>query len=466
MLKQYNEFFKSLMLANDLLIISLAWWFAYLLRFHTTLFPPPQPYVFRHYLVAWLLILLSWGLIFKFLDLYRPRRMSARLPETADIIKGSLLALLAFLGIIFLLRDFIISRIVVVLFWTLSVPLLILSHVVFREIMRFVRQRGYNLRHLLVIGSPLQVKKLISKLEWHRHLGFRIAGVYLTQEAAPGEQPEHVPILKSPEETLGLVRSGNIDQVFITLPLKEAGRIGEIRGILGDEPVDTYVVLDPIELFALRGKTEEYDGLSIISVQDSPLYGWNAFLKRTMDFSLGSLALLVLSPLMALIALVIKAASTGPVFFRQERMGLDGKRFGMLKFRTMIENAEKSTGPIWATTNDPRVTRVGYWLRRTSLDELPQFYNVLKGDMSLVGPRPERPSLVEEFRKAIPKYMLRHKIKAGMTGWAQVNGWRGNTSLEKRLEHDLYYIENWCLWLDLKILTLSLFYGLFNKNAY
>lgn len=466
MLKQHSQFFKSLMLVNDLFFISLAWWLAYLLRFHTILFSPPQPYLFRHYLVAWLIILVTWGSVFKLLDLYRPRRLSTHLREVVGIIKGSLLALLIFLGVIFLLHDIVLSRIVVVLFWMSSLALLNLSHVAFREGLRFLRHRGYNLRHILVIGSPAQARKLVDKLQWHRQLGLRLTGVYLTQECALGEPPEGIRILKSLEETLGLVRSGSIDQVFITLPLEDIVKLREICDLLGNEPVTIHFVPELADIFALRGKMEEFDGLPIISLQDSPLYGWNSFLKRAMDLSLGGLALVFFSPLMGLIALLIKLTSIGPAFFRQERMALGGRRFQMLKFRTMIENAEKSTGPIWAPLNDPRVTRVGRWLRRTSLDEIPQFFNVVKGEMSLVGPRPERPPLVEEFRKAIPKYMLRHKVKAGMTGWAQVNGWRGNTSLEERIEHDIYYIENWSLWLDLKILALSLFRGFLHKNAY
>jgi len=185
-----------------------------------------------------------------------------------------------------------------------------------------------------------------------------------------------------------------------------------------------------------------------------------------MDLSLGGLALILFFPLMALIALGIKVTSSGPVFFRQKRMGLEGREFDMFKFRTMVQDAEKTTGPIWAVPDDPRVTHFGRWLRRTSLDELPQLYNVLRGEMSLVGPRPERPPLIDQLRKAIPSYMLRHKVKAGMTGWAQVNGWRGMTSLDKRIEHDIYYIENWSFLLDIKILAMSLFSGFLNKNAY
>ena len=231
---------------------------------------------------------------------------------------------------------------------------------------------------------------------------------------------------------------------------------------MGDEPVTVHFVPDLGALAKLRGSMEEFDGLSIMTLQSSPLYGWNSIIKRSMDVVLGALALGLFSPLMLLIAAAIKFTSPGPVLYRQERMGLDGQRFEMLKFRTMIHDAEQVTGPVWAQNNDPRVTRVGYWLRQMSLDELPQLFNVIKGEMSLVGPRPERPPLIEEFRKTIPGYMLRHKVKAGMTGWAQINGWRGNTSLPTRIAHDIDYIERWSVWRDVKILTATLLGGFRN----
>jgi exopolysaccharide biosynthesis polyprenyl glycosylphosphotransferase len=203
----------------------------------------------------------------------------------------------------------------------------------------------------------------------------------------------------------------------------------------------------------------------VISLQSSPLYGWNALLKRTVDLVIGLLALIVFLPVMVIIAVLIKLTSPGPVFYRQERMGLDVEPFMMLKFRTMVDEAEKDSGPVWAADHDPRISRLGRWLRYTSLDELPQLINVMRGEMSLVGPRPERRPFIEEFRKSIPKYMLRHKVKAGMTGWAQIHGWRGNTSLQRRLEYDLDYIEHWSLWRDLKILLLTLFGGFRDAEA-
>ncbi len=465
MLKRHSQFFKSLMVANDLIFLSLVWWLAFWLRFHSDFFPVPEAYVLRHYVVAWLLILPIWAVVFELLHLYRPRRISTHWRETADIIQGSGLALLVFLGVLFLLHNLVLSRIVVVIFWVGSVSFLNLSHVGCREGLRFLRRRGYNLRHVVVIGAPLQAARLINKLQWHRHLGLEIVGAYLTIENNPEVEVDGVPLLKSTDDLLTAVRSGNVDQVFVTFPLDEAAKLREIPSWLEDEPVTVHFVPDLGEFAKLRGAVEKFDDLHIITLQASPLEGWNSILKRAVDLFVGGLSLVLFSPLMFVIAIGVKLTSSGPVLYRQERMGLDGKRFEMLKFRTMFEDAEKSTGPIWALPNDPRVTPMGRWLRRTSLDELPQLINVLKGEMSLVGPRPERPPLIEQFRQAIPKYMLRHKVKAGMTGWAQVNGWRGNSSLERRVEHDIDYIQNWSLWRDVKILARTLLVGFRDNQA-
>jgi Undecaprenyl-phosphate glucose phosphotransferase len=234
--------------------------------------------------------------------------------------------------------------------------------------------------------------------------------------------------------------------------------------IASREVIDVKVVPDLLQFIALRARLEDLDGLPIINVNDVPLQGFNTIVKRAIDIALSAVTLLLLAIPLGIIAVVVKRTSPGAVFYRQDRMGLDGKAFRVYKFRSMYEGAEDSTGPVWARKDDPRATPIGRWLRRLDLDELPQFWNVLKGDMSIVGPRPERPFFVEQFKHRIPQYMLRHKVKSGITGWAQVNGWRGNTSLEKRIEYDLYYIENWSVTLDLKIMWLTLVRGLFQRG--
>jgi Undecaprenyl-phosphate glucose phosphotransferase len=465
MLKRHSQFFKSLMMVNDIMFLTLSWWLAYLLRFYADIPFEPEPYIFRHYVVAWLLILGIFPVVFQLLELYRPRRISTHSRETVDLLKGVSLAMLGFFGVIFLLRELVLSRIVVILFWVFSAAFLNLSHLLVREGLRYLRRKGKNLRHVIVIGTPLQATPLVHKLQWYRHLGLSVVGVHLIgQDSSPSESLG-VPLVQARDELIGLIRSGKIDQVFVALPLQETTRLSEVQSWLGDEPVTLFYVPDLGEFARLHGRVEEFDDLHIVTLQASPLDGWNVVCKRLIDLLIGGIALVIFLPLMALIALGVRLTSSGPILYRQERMGLDGNRFQMLKFRTMVDDAEESTGPVWAKDYDPRVTGFGVWLRRTSLDELPQLWNVLRGDMSLVGPRPERPLLIEEFRKSIPKYMLRHKVKAGMTGWAQVNGLRGNTSLEQRIEHDIKYIESWSLWRDVKILALTVVRGFSNRSA-
>jgi len=258
-----------------------------------------------------------------------------------------------------------------------------------------------------------------------------------------------------------------VAQILIALPLAEHAAMVDLVRSLRSECIDIKVVPDLLQYATLKATLEELDGQPIIGLNDVPLRGWHSFIKRAMDLLLGATLLLLLVPVFSVIALLIKLrGGRGPIFYRQERMSLDGKTFLMYKFRSMREDAEQGTGPVWASAEDPRRTRIGIWLRRYNLDELPQLLNVLIGDMSLVGPRPERPSFVERFRGAIPLYMLRHRVKSGITGWAQVNGWRGNTSLEKRIEYDLYYIENWSVLMDVKILIMTLFRGFGQRHAY
>jgi Undecaprenyl-phosphate glucose phosphotransferase len=232
------------------------------------------------------------------------------------------------------------------------------------------------------------------------------------------------------------------------------------------EMIDVKVVPDLLQVIALRARLEDLDGVPVINVNDVPLQGFNSVVKRLIDVAISSAALVALTIPFAIIAALVKLTSRGPVFYTQERMGLDGRKFMIHKFRSMYADAEAETGPVFASNEDPRRTPLGRFLRRTNIDELPQFWNVLKGEMSIVGPRPERPLFVAQFKDRIPQYMLRHKVKAGITGWAQVNGWRGNTSIEKRIEYDLYYIENWSVRLDLKIMWLTLLKGFFHKHAY
>jgi Undecaprenyl-phosphate glucose phosphotransferase len=252
----------------------------------------------------------------------------------------------------------------------------------------------------------------------------------------------------------------------MALPAEEHVRMLQLLEVVGREMIDVKVVPDLLQVIALKARLEDLDGIPIININDVPLQGFNSFIKRALDVGISATALSLLAIPFAIVAMIIRRTSSGPILYRQERMGLDGKRFIIYKFRSMYQDAERDTGPVWAREDDPRCTPIGRLLRRTNVDELPQLWNVLRGDMSLVGPRPERPFFVDQFKQRIPQYMLRHKVRAGLTGWAQVNGWRGNTSIEKRIEYDLYYIENWSVSLDLKIMWLTVLKGFFQRHAY
>jgi Undecaprenyl-phosphate glucose phosphotransferase len=275
-----------------------------------------------------------------------------------------------------------------------------------------------------------------------------------------------VPVVGETSDAAQIVERRRVDAVFLALPLEAHRAMLSVLKDVARTVADVRVVPDLLQYITFRAGVEDLDGLPVVHLTQVPLTGWMSLVKRTLDLAIAATALVLLSPLFAAIALAIRLSDGRPVFYRQRRMGLDGRPFEIVKFRSMRLGAEDELGPTWAAPDDPRRTRVGRFLRRWSLDELPQLVNVVKGEMSLVGPRPERPEFVREFKEKFPQYMLRHRVRAGITGWAQVNGWRGATDLAKRIEYDLYYIENWTLALDVKILWLTLRYGLRHRNAY
>src|SRR5262249_40029426 len=302
-----------------------------------------------------------------------------------------------------------------------------------------------------------------------RGVGFRRVG-FVDDLAPTVKDRAGVPVLGTLEQATQVAARHRADQLYIALPLEEHAKLLRLIKNVSNECLDIKVVPDLVQYATVKAVLEDLDGIPIVSLSEVPLRGWNSMVKRVMDVVIGTAALISLTlflPLFPIIALLIRwKGGRGPVLLRQERMTLDGKTFRIFKFRTMVENAEEKTGPVWASAEDPRRTSIGIVLRRFNLDELPQLINVVLGDMSLVGPRPERPPFGQPFKAHIPQYMLRQRVKSGMTGWAQINGWRGNTSIEKRIEYDLYYIENWSLLLDVKILILTLFRGFGQKHAY
>ena len=467
MLKKHGQLFLSAIFISDSLAIFFSWLLAYFIRFQVQFFPvtqgiPPVENYYDALVPIWIVFLIN----IKVCGLYQPLRGKSKAGEFFLILKVTSISVLILTAITFFYREFSYSRIVVVYFWILATLSMPVSHWLVRKTLSLVHGRGWNLQKILVVGAGELGQTVVEKLNLHPEIGFQVVG-YLTQHTEKiGQTLQGVPVLGEYDAVSKVIRDNDVDQLFIALPLKAQDRLERVLKHLGEETVDVKVVPDLLQYMNIHSGVEELDGLPIVNLAESPLYGWNVVIKRTSDIILSGLATIITSPFMLLIAALVKMESPGPVFFRQERVGLDRRVFWMLKFRSMKMEAEKSTGPVWAKENDERRTRIGVFLRKTSLDELPQLFNVLKGEMSLVGPRPERPVFIEDFKRSIPNYMLRLKMKAGLTGWAQVNGWRGNTSLQKRIDCDLYYIKNWSLFFDLKIIFMTLWQGFINRHAY
>jgi Undecaprenyl-phosphate glucose phosphotransferase len=463
-LKAHSKLLEHIMLAGDLLVVAACWLLAYVVRFYV-LGPPLRGGIppLYPYLLMLLPILVVWGVSFRAFDLYRPRRIASHLSEAADLAKASSLGALVLVAVMtFLFREYEYSRVVIVYFWLLSIAAVWLARGTFREALRFARRRGYNLRYAVVVGDGELAATVVSRLAARTDVGIEVLGVVGDDKEGMGSARR----LGGYSDLRAVLDAHVVDHVILALVHEDYGRLGGLLEAVGDEPVTIHVVPDLFRFASLRGGVEEFEGMPFIHLRDSPLHGWSQVTKRVFDLVFSGALLIGLAPVLLLLALGVKLTSRGPVLYRQERMGLDGQRFGMLKLRTMRVDAEVGTGPIWATEDDPRRVPYGAWLRRLSLDELPQFVNVLRGEMSVVGPRPERPFFVEQFRRTVPGYMLRHKVKSGVTGWAQVNGLRGNTSLEKRIQYDLEYIERWSLWLDVKIIVLTVVRIVFERNAY
>ncbi len=407
---------------------------------------------------VWLTVLLS-------MHVYEGRRLLGRAPQLFRVMKAHFAALILFVALTFFVKEWRYSRLAIIYFGILGGAALIATRLIARAVVGSLRSRGHRLRTVLAIGDGFGMESLLERLERFPELGLQVVGTVSAHDSVPPSSGSRR-YLGHYGEILEILRTTKVDEVLIALPPGQGQELDRVLDLLKDETLDICVVPDLHAYITLGCEIEDFDGMPIVRLNDSPVIGWGALAKRATDIFASAVALVVFSPLFGLIALGIRLTSPGPILYAQERMGLDGRSFRMLKFRSMRIDAEVESGAVWARANDNRRTAFGAMLRKTSLDELPQFWNVLCGDMSLVGPRPERPVFVHKFRSQIPHYMLRHKVRAGITGWAQVNGWRGNTSLESRIECDLFYIRHWSYVLDLKILTMTLWKGFVDKNAY
>ncbi len=464
MIHQRSQLLSSCFLLSDLILTSVAWFLAYYLRFETGWLrlekPPPEFYLcWRQVPLLWVLSAVAYRLAGQ----YAVGRLRRFREEMVAVFKGSVLLSLLVMATIFFLHDPYESRATILLFWLANVVLVLVGRRAAWAVIRTLRSRGYNQTYSIIVGAGRAARKMARALQRVNWLGIKNIGfVDEKTNALSGD----LDVLGCFADLPELIHKYGVHHVFVALPLDRTDDARRVFAILSRSLVEVRMVCDVPNLAGLSLTTTNLDGLPLIGLRESPHFGLNIVVKRGMDVLLSAIGLVVLSPLLALIALLVKLTSPGPIFYRQERCGLNGRSFHMLKFRSMRVDAEQHTGAVWAVQHDNRRTRLGSFLRKTSLDELPQLWNVLRGDMSLVGPRPERPVFINQFSETIPNYMARHCVKAGITGWAQVHGWRGNTSLRKRLQYDLYYITHWTPWLDLRILWMTIFHGIIHRNAY
>jgi Undecaprenyl-phosphate glucose phosphotransferase len=467
MLKEKHRVFEMLFIFADLVSVSLAWCAAYWLRFESGFFAldkgKPR---FEEYLSVLIFIIPIWTFTFRISGLYRPKRGVRENRERWQLLSANAISCLILVNFVYLFREKTVpfSRAVFLTFFIFSLTFTLIERSFFRYLLKDIRRKGYNLRYMLIVGGGRVAKDLVSRIRNRRELGVQLLGC-LTLEGIDQDGPDGLPVVGSYYELKRLISCIAIDQVVIALPLVDSHLLPTLMEQLDDSTVDVKIVPDLYQFISIGGTIEEFEGLPVIGLQGSPIEGLNLFLKRILDLLIALPVFIVLLPLFALIACLVKLSSRGPIFYSQERVSIDGTSFQIIKFRSMRIDAEK-VGPGWTVPDDNRVTFIGKIIRCLSLDELPQLINVIKGDMSIVGPRPERPVYIKEFRKRIPRYILRHKVPAGITGWAQINGWRGDTAIDRRIEFDLYYIENWSLLFDLKILFLTPFKGFYNRNAY
>ncbi len=459
------------LLASDLGVTALVWFAAYALRFACWPAPSGVPGLG---LVALALpqVLLLAVVAYRLCGMYQVHRLRRFAAEAGTVAMASGLLFLLTTTVTFYFRELYESRLALGLFLLLNALALAASRRGLWWFFSALGRRGYCQGRAVLVGSGRMARLALETLTTNRWAGTQVVGYVDRASLRVGGQRSttsrgvgSLPRLGEIEDLPDVIAGHGADYVFVALPLERYGELPQVYAALSDVLVEVHLVADVPSNSGMSFRTLELDGVPIVSLRENPHIAWHRLAKRAIDLGVGTAALVAFAPVMLLVALLVKLTSRGPVFYRQPRMGLNGRTFQMLKFRSMRVDAERTTGPVWAVRGDDRCTPLGRLLRRWSLDELPQLLNVLKGDMSLVGPRPERGVFVEQFRRQIPNYAQRHQVKAGITGWAQVNGWRGNTSLRRRVECDLYYICNWSLWLDLKILLLTPLRGIRHRNA-
>ena len=469
MIKDNQKYFNGLHVFLDGLAVAGAYILAWYLKFEgpfVTEGAGALPMSF--YMSALYFLVPGYLILYYWFKLYTPKRSQTLEKEILDIIKVNTVGVAFFLMAItaFKLGDGNFSRILIGLFYIINIVITLLFRVVLRTTLRYFRKKGYNLKHILLVGYSRAAEEYINRINANPQWGYVVRGI-LDNHVPTGTQYKGVKVIGTIENLEIVLPLSHLDEIAVTLSLADYDILEQIVSLCEKSGVHTKFIPDYNSLIPNKPYTEDLNGLPVINIRYVPLTNTiNKMAKRLVDIVGSACGLILLSPLLLVLAILVKTTSKGPIIFKQERVGLHNKKFYMYKFRSMKVQTEAEERKGWTVKNDPRVTRIGAFMRKTSLDELPQLWNILVGDMSIVGPRPERPQFVEKFKEEIPRYMIKHQVRPGLTGWAQVNGYRGDTSIRRRIECDLYYIENWSMVLDIKIMFMTVFKGFVNENAY
>ena len=467
MIKENQKHFNRLQVVIDAFVIALSYFLAWVIKFYVPFLNDNVGRLpFRVYMSALLFIVPGYLILNYAFNMYTPKRIQGRRLELSNIIKANTIGMFLFVGALYLVKQIDFSRHVIVIFYVVNIFLETVSRNLIRLGLRQMRSKGYNQKHVLLVGYSRAAEEYIDRILANPQWGYKVRGI-LDDHIEAGTEYKGIKVLGRIANLMVILPQNHLDEIAITLGLNEYYRLEQIVALCEKSGVHTKFIPDYNRIIPTKPYTEDILGLPVINIRYVPLSNtFNALIKRIMDLG-GALAAIVLfSPVMLFSVIMIKITSPGPLIYKQERVGLHNRNFMMYKFRSMDVQPPEEEKKAWTVKDDPRVTNFGKFMRKTSIDELPQLFNVLRGEMSLVGPRPERPFFVEKFREEIPRYMIKHQVRPGLTGWAQVNGYRGNTSIRKRIEYDLYYIENWTIGLDIKILFLTVFKGFVNKNAY
>ena len=469
MIKDNQKVFNRLHLVVDAAVVAVSYLLAWYIKFATP-FANTEPGAgalsMDVYFSALYFLVPGYVFLYYFFNMYAPKRATRRKYEIAGIIKAHTVGLTLFMVVLYMINQPHFSRVMMFIFYVVNIVLTTLCRSTIRSVLQFFRKKGYNLKYILLIGYSRAAEEYITRINANPQWGYVVRGI-LDDRIPSGTIYKGVKVVGRIENIHYILPENKLDEIAITLALKDYDHLEYIVDLCEKSGVHTKFIPDYNSLVPSHPYTEDLMGLPVINIRYVALtntLNWVA--KRVVDVTGSFVGILLSSPLMLAAAVSIKLTSKGPVIFKQERVGLHNKNFKMYKFRTMEMQKPTAEQKGWTVKDDPRVTKIGKLLRRTSLDELPQLFNILMGDMSLVGPRPERPQFVEKFKEEIPRYMIKHQVRPGLTGWAQINGYRGDTSIRKRIEYDLFYIENWSMAFDFRIMFLTIFKGFINKNAY